>query len=306
MATSAAGHSINAATIRLHGEELVVALEVITPERATQDLLNQREDQRPLSTPQVARLSSDMSTSNFVLNGEPVIYDERGKLADGQHRLQAVVASGRTIMMLTVRGVKETAMATIDGGRMRTLANQIVIDMGTDEQIAKLLPTAFKFISFYAKGVSQNETGARQQIRTLEEDYNRLVSAAKFARGFTKAKTAFIKPGLVTAVAYLGYLAGKRIETETFLNQLREGFGWGSPETDSPAYVTSEHLNGRENVLSLQKSADRYLIFKKVLHGLQAHLEGRSMKVLVMNDNSKAPVITNADPEKVARKFNLS
>jgi hypothetical protein len=306
MTTSATGRSSNTATLRFQGEKLEVALEIITPERAADDLLNRRDDQRPISVPQVARLSSDMSTTNFVLNGEPIIYDENGKLADGQHRFQAVVDSGRSVLMLTIRGVKENTMATIDGGRMRTLANQLVIDMGTDEQIAKLLPTAFKFISFYAKGVPLTDTGSRQQIRTLEEDYNRLVAAAKFARGFTKAKTAFIKPGLVAAVAYLGYLAGKREETEIFLNQLREGFGWGSPETDSPAYVTSAHLNGREPFLSLQKSADRYMIFLKVLYGLQAHLEGRPMKVLVMNDGSKKPIIAGADPEKVSRKFNLA
>jgi hypothetical protein len=305
MATSAVGHSTDSATIRLHGEELIVALELITPERATQDLLNRRKGNRPILDSQVARLSSDMSTNNFVLNGEPLIYDEHGKLADGQHRLQSVVDSGRAILMLTVKGVKDGAMSTIDGGRQRTLANQIVIDLGTDEKIAKLLPTAFKFISFYAIGTSRTDTGARQQIRTLEEDYNRLVAAARFARGFTKTSTAFIKPGLVTAVAYLGYLAGKRPETETFLSQLREGFGWGSPEKNSPAYAVFQHLNAYENKLSLQKSADRTLIFKKVLYGLQAHLEGRSMQKVVMNETCDTVTIPGATPDKVARKFNL-
>jgi len=59
---------------------------------------------RPVATSRIARYAGDMENDNWLRGPVPIIFDENDDLVDGQHRLEAIRKSGRTINFLVSRG----------------------------------------------------------------------------------------------------------------------------------------------------------------------------------------------------------
>ena len=95
--------------------------ETITPELAGVYLSRNAEGQRRINPNRVADYAADMKKGLWVANGEAVIFDDAGRLIDGQHRLSAIVRAGVPVEMLVVRGVESKSFQTIDQGCMRTI-----------------------------------------------------------------------------------------------------------------------------------------------------------------------------------------
>lgn len=98
--------------------------EEIDSEKAKEYLALNRPGNRHIVKRNVDYLTREMLSHRFVaLNGDTIRFTSDGKLADGQHRLQAVILSGKTYRFLVVRGVTEEAFPTIDGGRKRQVSD---------------------------------------------------------------------------------------------------------------------------------------------------------------------------------------
>lgn len=68
-------------------------------------------------------LNQDLNASAWMFNGEPIIFDWNGELADGQHRLTAVIDTSIPIFTLVIRGVDPAAFVSYDSGAKRTVAD---------------------------------------------------------------------------------------------------------------------------------------------------------------------------------------
>lgn len=75
---------------------------------------------RELNGERVRKYSVEMIRDCWDENGVPIIFNDQQQLLDGQHRLAAVVKSGKTVRMLVVTGVK-SGCKTIDRGMGRTV-----------------------------------------------------------------------------------------------------------------------------------------------------------------------------------------
>ena len=82
---------------------------------------------RPVGQLDVAKYARDMAAGNWKLTGEAIKFDTNGALADGQHRLMAVIKSGASIPMLIVRGVEPEAQNVMDSGRKRSVGDQLTL-----------------------------------------------------------------------------------------------------------------------------------------------------------------------------------
>ena len=89
---------------------LSVEVEIITPEQA-QAYLDNNFKHRPIKDERVNKYADKMNNGDWKLNGKSIIFDETGQLRNGQHRLSAVVASGKSLTTLVVRGVKISAFS---------------------------------------------------------------------------------------------------------------------------------------------------------------------------------------------------
>ena len=108
--------------------------ETITPEWAIEKLENHNPHNRKLSEGTVQAYAADMRNGRWVLNHQGLAFDVNGNLCDGQHRLWAVVFSGKSIEMMVTydlpveqekNGIVLNSMDTIDRGRFRQTGQQM-------------------------------------------------------------------------------------------------------------------------------------------------------------------------------------
>lgn len=103
------------------------AIVTIDPEMAQKHLKSNHMKQRNLSPSLVTHYAQQMKAGQWLLNGEPIIFDNDGNLLDGQHRLHSIIKSGVSCEMLVVSGVDQDSFITINGGKSRSMANVMAI-----------------------------------------------------------------------------------------------------------------------------------------------------------------------------------
>lgn len=99
---------------------MAIKIEVVnvTPKMA-QKWLEKNSKNRAIINNSVKSFSRQMSEGKWVFNGDPIRFDDKGELIDGQHRLEAVIMSGKTIQFVVQKGLSEDARLTIDIGKNR-------------------------------------------------------------------------------------------------------------------------------------------------------------------------------------------
>lgn len=75
----------------------------------------------------ISAYAADMGAHKWKLNGEPIIFSDRGELLAGRHRLWASIVSKTEFPTLVVRGVPSSAFDTIDTLRRRTMGDVLTI-----------------------------------------------------------------------------------------------------------------------------------------------------------------------------------
>ena len=103
---------------------LKVTEEIITPDLAARYLENQRQN-RNVSNVHVASLATEILRNSFRVTHQGIAFDKDGRLADGQHRLLAIIRAGRPVKMLVFRGLTEEDIEAIDKGRKRNAADEL-------------------------------------------------------------------------------------------------------------------------------------------------------------------------------------
>lgn len=98
----------------------------ISPADAEAILANQAIN-RKVDRSTVAKYASDMLAGRWLL-AAPLMFDDAGKLIDGQHRLRAVVAGGIAVRFLVLRGFGRVVQEVIDTGRVRRASTFFELD----------------------------------------------------------------------------------------------------------------------------------------------------------------------------------
>jgi hypothetical protein len=107
--------------LRNSPDEPNVAYETVSPETADRWLSLYNVGNRRISQVAVARYANDMSLGRWKhRTGEPIIFDTSGRLQQGQHRLMAVVKSGKSITFMVVRGADPDDFRVLDQGIRRS------------------------------------------------------------------------------------------------------------------------------------------------------------------------------------------
>lgn len=101
------------------------------PERITPTLaanwLDHNKDNRKLRDGLVEKYASDMKNGAWTACAAPIWFYENGDIADGQHRLWAIVESGVAQDMLVGRGLSKEDRLNIDTGAPRNLVDNAKI-----------------------------------------------------------------------------------------------------------------------------------------------------------------------------------
>lgn len=101
-----------------------IDMRTITPDVAAAMLERNMETNRSVRTTYVHQLAHEMEQGRFVSgNGQTIVVTKDGVLIDGQHRLHAIVESGRTYEFPVATVDSANAFKTIDVGTPRRISD---------------------------------------------------------------------------------------------------------------------------------------------------------------------------------------
>lgn len=229
---------------------------LVTPELASQ-LLEGNSINRPLDRNRVNTYVSEIKNGNWKLNGEAIIFDSTGALANGQHRLHAIVKSGIAVMMLVVNGVEKDAMKTMDTGKSRTAADILTLehfDRGYGKTSMASIVAAISMLIKYKAGATISSSGGNRMLVTTSEinkffmkHESLLVNLDKEVRCLAKSTNRIAEASQGVALWFILHEIDANLAKE-FLHAVYTGVNL-KPET--PQY----HL--RNIMLSQRKSGKR-------------------------------------------------
>lgn len=101
-----------------------VTLIHVTPQLA-KEWLCRNEQNRTLREAVVERYAKMMKSGEWTLTHQGIAFDTAGHLIDGQHRLAAILRSGKIVPLMVCHDVAPSAYPYIDGGLARTMADRV-------------------------------------------------------------------------------------------------------------------------------------------------------------------------------------
>lgn len=161
MATTATRRRATAPQIKMYVAEVDPA--------TAKNWLTYNTHNRPIKPAEVAKLVGIIERGEWVLNGDPVRFSKNETLLDGQHRLAAVVESGKTVQMLVIEGLEDETQETMDLGARRSLKDALVLrGLNNASSLAALISYWWRYENGYIRYPTMKPTIA-QGLALLED-----------------------------------------------------------------------------------------------------------------------------------------
>jgi hypothetical protein len=254
-------------------------IETITPEMAA-DLLRRNENNRTLKSNVVNGYAKQMQDGQWKMNGECIRIDVDGNLADGQHRLAAIVKYGHPVQMGVVRNVPKDAIKTIDTGRARTAADNLKIH-GYVGQLP-IICAALNIVRAFDKGVYiETRTKDRMTPTVMLELIENHKGIMHSEQRISQSSSKLLPRGVSVALHYI-FSQIDRVKADVFFQQL---FAGTDLHEGSPVLALRNKLIQMASENKRNMSARRQYIFLTV-NAFKAFTEGRKIERLRYDINS--------------------
>lgn len=240
--------------------------ELIYPDTA-RSYLARNNNSMPLVRTHWAKIAIDIKAGRWVPTGDPIRFNERGELIDGQHRLMACVVADIPIMVLAVRGVKQFAQCMMDKGRTRT-HSALLTNRGV-QQAAAVSGAAFLLYKLYVgrlAGCSKPNDAVLDDIIRVNA---KLQDSAVFFASL-KQSQLLTKP-IGTCLHYLFSVVSSQEQADEFWSESL----LGSNDPTSPTTLLHHRLIARDKLPPSEKIGLSIMAWKNWTKGKRA----RSMRV---------------------------
>lgn len=204
-----------------------VKIETITPQKA-EEYLGKNIKNRSIKEQKVEQYARALKAGDWKLNGEAIKFDDKGELRDGQHRLVAILESGKEMTTFVVRGVSADSQETMDQGASRSINDTFKL---RGESNWTSLSVAVGMIWAYEQTgipyIMSRRPSVQEACRTLDKNreiMNSYPTAGKFV------KRTWIPYTAVVALHYL-FSSASGSDADFFFDNLASGAGLelGSP-----------------------------------------------------------------------------
>lgn len=125
----------------------------VTPEIAERWLRSNTAN-RAIRHTKVNQYARDMLAGRWTLSNDDLCFDVDGRLQNGQHRLNAVILSGCTVVMGVKRNLPRTAMHNMDTGAARSASEVLRFD--NEKNGALLAATVKQLILIQSRRIYQD------------------------------------------------------------------------------------------------------------------------------------------------------
>lgn len=256
-----------------------VSLEKITPSMA-EKWLNKNTSNRKLREGLVEKYAADMKSGRWTQCIDPIAWYDNDELADGQHRLFAVVESGKSQDFIVVRGVNKESGLNIDIGAIRTLLDNARIS-GEDMDLSHALLATSKAI--------ENPKMAKRAGRSLSHA-ERLELVAKHREAARWAiangpQARGLGNSLVwAAMARAWYHEEDKQRLESFGRVLQRGFSSG--DEDSAGVAIRNYLQSLPNLTAVPWEE----LFLKVQNAIWYFMRRKRLMVIKRVEDERYPL----------------
>lgn len=210
---------------------------LISPEVAN-EMLKRNANNRKLNNYHCIYLANQMTSDQWKFDGQPIRFSEGGTLLDGQHRLSAVIRSGKSQQFLIVTGIEKDAFKVMDTGKNRNGAD--CFSIRGIEYASDVAASVRMVINYRLK--KDNANGRNKPTNTdLLEWYDKNPSILNHVKSAAPLSVEF---SYVLSRSYLAGLlflfSGRNVlEAESFISKLCTGLDL---EKDSPIYALRKKL----------------------------------------------------------------
>ena len=103
-------------------------IEQITPDFAERVLETKNSKNRSMRPANLKRLVNAIDNGEWILTNQGIAFDQDGNLLDGQHRLLAIVKTGKTLPIMVARNMDPKIFNCVDTGAARNAADGLHIE----------------------------------------------------------------------------------------------------------------------------------------------------------------------------------
>lgn len=258
-------------TFQLHCGHVKLTYENITPNKATK-ILEYNNINRKLNQALIEQYSKDMKAGNWNFCTAPIVIYDKNDVADGQHRLWAVIDSGCSQKFIVARDLRQAEGLNIDVGKPRTVVDGAKIS-GLAKEITSTLVSAARSID---GGVPTHTRSSNAEKLRIVDKHR---AAAHFAISHIRGKN-IANGAVMGAVGRAWYKIKDKDKLLRYCEVLRTGHSNGIHES---AAVTMRNylLSSNANVAT---SALWYDTFKRVQRTIQAFVADKQLLTIRAQD----------------------
>ena len=200
-------------------------IRLITPEEAAA-LLKRNRRNRPLSDKTVRRYAQVMEDGEWRLTTDAIGIDVNGDLTNAQHRLNAVVVSGRAQQFVVVEGLSTDAFEATDVGKRRSASDTLSL-LGYPN--ASILGYICRCVANYIDAGCQLKTSTTKlsqenyRIAEIAQTYPQLRESASFARSVVDGFAGICSPSMYGFLHFLASEGGHQGAFERFGTSVSTG-----------------------------------------------------------------------------------
>jgi hypothetical protein len=262
-------------------EQISVSIEKVNPIMAREWLETRIPRQRKIKPKRVESYAKMMLCGDWKIPPDCIMFT-KGQLANGQHRLLAIIASNRTLPFVILRTNDETVYQVTDAGCIRNPGDALPAEAENKHNMAAMGTLILHYLS---ESISRMSMSARivsrpELVRFITENYDELQSVYKICQnGYNKVHV--ISPVLTGALGFLVHKKYKERVVE-FIEKLYEG-------TSDKIILNLRNrlLNDRLGGHSLSRSYQFGLLIK----GFNAFIIGNGPKLFKIVEGEDFPKI---------------
>ena len=186
-------------------------------------LLKRNFGNRGLSKKNLNHLVSEMKKGNWQFDGQPLRFDDKGKLLDGQHRLTSIIKTGLTVPFVIVLGLNSEVFKTMDTGKSRNGSDTFKIaNIPNSKNAATMTQFIYKFdrglFGFSSQKDNLSNTALLEHYYTLPN----LQNSIKVAHKLYKSGDNLVGLNILGSFHYLISISNP-IMADEFITKLATG-----------------------------------------------------------------------------------
>jgi hypothetical protein len=261
---------------------LDITIERITPSKAAA-YLNANKSNRKLREGVAERYAHDMTNGHWTECPEPISFYADGDLADGQHRLWAIIMSETTQTFPVARGLDRESGLNLNTGLNRSLVDNAKIS-GLDRDLSNELISVARAINEGTRNSGLMSNADRLEI------VDRHREAAKFAISHGPRGSGLRNQLVLAAFARAWYCEANKDRLKRCAEVMSTGMADG--DKDSAAITIGRYLLDRKGTVT---TAPLWVdTFFKVQNAIRYFMAGKKLTVIKGVKEEAYPLKANA------------